>query len=47
MAGWGGAGEGLNPNLVSALAQIALVEVGAEFGAELENKLFPKCRALM
>ena len=33
--GWGG----LNPSLVSALAPFGLVEVGAEFGAELDNKL--------
>ena len=29
---------GLNPNLVSALAPFVLVEVGAEIGAELDNK---------
>ena len=39
---WGGVGEvggwgGQNPNLVSALAPFGLVEVGAEFGAELDN----------
>ena len=28
---------GLNPNLVSALAPFDLVEVGAKFGAELDN----------
>ena len=33
--GWGG----YNPNLVSALAPFGLVEVGAEFGAELDNKI--------
>ena len=30
---WGG----LNPNLVSALAPLGVVEVGAEFGAELDS----------
>ena len=34
--GW----RGLNPNLMSALAPFALVEVGAEFGAELDNVSF-------
>ena len=35
---WGGVGGvGLNPNLVSALAPLGLVEVGAEMGAELDN----------
>ena len=29
--------SGLNPSLVSALAPFGLVEVGAEFGAELDN----------
>ena len=33
---WGGVG--LNPILVSALAPFGLVEVGAEIGAELDNK---------
>ena len=30
-------GDGLYPNLVSALAPINLVRVGAEFGAKLGN----------
>ena len=34
--GWGGYG-GLNPNLVSALAPFGIVEVGAEFRAELDS----------
>ena len=34
--GWGGVG-GLNPNLVSALAPLGLVEVRTEIGAELDN----------
>ena len=34
-------GVGLNPNLVSALAPLGLVEVGAKIGAELDN--YYKC----
>ena len=39
-SGWVGGvgGVGLNPILVSALAPFGLVEVGAEIGAELDNK---------
>ena len=39
--GWSGVGWSgvvLNPNLLSALAPFGLVKVGAEFGAELDNK---------
>ena len=35
-----GVGWGLNPNLVSVLAPFALVKVGAEIGAELDNLTF-------
>ena len=35
---WGGwSGVVLNPKLVSALAPFGLIEVVAEFGAELDN----------
>ena len=37
MGGVGGVG-GLNPSLVSTLAPFGLVKVGAEIGAELDNK---------
>ena len=37
---WGGVGRvGQNPILLSALAPFGIVEVGAEFGAELDNNL--------
>ena len=32
-------GEGLNPNLLLALAPFVLVKIGAEFGAKLDNIL--------
>ena len=44
--GWGGVGGDLNPNLVSTLAPFALVKVGADIGAELDNLNFEPLRKI-